>query len=197
MQWTPKRFLSKHHSSAVAAKWVCAADFLQNEQINLHLIRVSLLLSCRWEMRYIWKQNPKLHSSVLLRPSGLCCSSCSKKKTKKPSPSPSVWESLSSPNGRQTPQRAVEIAWKWLRRDPVSVVSKTFHWSWQIHVRTMIMKTQKKHKMLMKTNSLILRCSWRRLWHGTRKELVSRLSPLNYEKSLVKKKKKDFFGIIS
>lgn len=88
---------------------------------------------------------------------------------------PLVWESLWSANGRQTPQRAVEIAWKRLKRDPDSVVSLAFHCSWQIQEGTLLMKTLKKHWMLMKTNNLVPRCSWHRLRHdGRRKVLVKR-----------------------
>lgn len=88
---------------------------------------------------------------------------------------PPVWESLSSANGRQTPRRAVEIAWKRLKRDPDSVVSLAFHCSWQIQEGTLLMKTLQKHWMLMKTNNLIPRCSWHRLWHdGRRKMLINR-----------------------
>lgn len=54
---------------------------------------------------------------------------------------PPVWESLSSANGRQTPRRVVEIAWKRLKRDPDSVVSLAFHCGWQIQEGTLLMKT--------------------------------------------------------
>lgn len=88
---------------------------------------------------------------------------------------PPVWESLSSANGRQTPRRVVEIAWKRLKRDPDTVVSLAFHCSWQIQEGTLLMKTLTNHLMLMKTNNLILRCSWHKLWHdGTRKVPINR-----------------------
>lgn len=81
---------------------------------------------------------------------------------------PPLWESLSSVNGRQIPRRAVEIAWKRLKRDPHSVVSLAFHCSWQTQEGTLLMKTLKKHWMLMKTNNFIPRCSWHGLRHDGR-----------------------------
>lgn len=137
-------------------------DFLWAKQIAPQLIWSSLLPVfeksnhavgiCRWEMRNAWEQK-KTCSFIpppFSRLAGSRCTSCLKKKKKNP-----VWESLSSANGRQTPQRAVEIAWKRLKRDPDSVVSLAFHCRWQIQEGTLLMKTLKKHKMLMKTNNLV------------------------------------------
>ena len=176
---------------------VCCAktpDFLWAEQIAPHLIWTSLLPVfekshhavgiCRWEMRNAWEQKPAASSPS---PFSRRCRVGLYQLLKKPP----VWESLSSANGRQTPRRAVEIAWKRLKRDPDSVVSLAFHCSWQIQEGTLLMKTLKKHWMLMKTNNLILRCSWHRLWHdGTRKVLINRpmTLKLSYIVFTVKKK---------
>lgn len=99
-------------------------------------------------------------------------------------------------NRRQTPQRVVEIAWKRLKRDPNSVVSLAFHCGWQIQDGTLLMKTLKKHWMLMKTNNLIPRCSWHRLWHdGRRKVLVIRPTKLNWAASLLARRKKSNYNL--
>lgn len=159
------------------------SNFLLAEQIALHLIWTLLLPvqkkekksihaggMCRWAMRNAWEQKPAASfSSVFLRLAGLDCTSCSRK--------PPLWESLSSANERQIPRRAVEIAWKRLKRDPHSVVSLAFHCSWQTQEGTLLMKTLKKNWMLMKTNNFIPRCSWHSLWQdGRRKMLLN--SPL-------------------
>lgn len=77
---------------------------------------------CRWKTWNTREQNLMPHSPPFMRLVGLGCTQLFE--------TPPVWESLSSANGRQTPRRAVEIAWKRLKRDPDSVVSLAFHCSW-------------------------------------------------------------------
>ena len=131
---------------------------------------------CRWERRNAWEQNLQPHSPPFTALVGSGPYQLLEK--------PPVWESLSSANGRQTPRRAVEIAWKRLKRDPDSVVSLAFHCSWQIQEGTLLMKTLQKHWMLMKTNNLIPRYSWHRLWHYGRGRCPS-MEPLYFKLSRV------------
>ena len=83
----------------------------------------------RWEIRNAWEQKKKKTCSFIPPPSVLKTGRVGLYQLLE---KPPLWESLSSANGRQTPQRAVEIAWKRLKRDPDSVVSLAFHCGWQI-----------------------------------------------------------------
>lgn len=147
----------------------CKPDFLLANSSSassgsrcLRVSRTSIYI-CRWEIRNNWEKKTKNKKTAasfsFLVKTGRAV--------------PAAWESptvgtLSLANGRQIPHRAAEMAWKRLKRDPFCVVSVAFYCSWQTQLWTVLMKTLKKHWMLMKPNNTVPWCSWHDIWLGGR-----------------------------